>query len=78
MIGDQKDDGDTDLTTHTVHKNDRSVVEFLVDYNRLKEANPTAVSMGDLTYLNNSQFNLKGSVAKVQVLDQNFYSNENQ
>ena len=78
VIGDQKDDGDTDPTTHTVHKNDRSVVEFLVDYNRLKEANPTAVSMGDLTYLNNSQFNLKGSVAKVQVLDQNFYSNENQ
>ena len=78
VIGDQKDDGDTDPTTHTVHKNDHSVVEFLVDYNRLKEANPTAVSMGDLTYLNNSQFNLKGSVAKVQVLDQNFYSNENQ
>lgn len=78
VIGDQKDDGDTDPTTHTVHKNDHSVVEFLVDYNRLKEANPTAVNMGDLTYLNNSQFNLKGSVAKVQVLDQNFYSNENQ
>ena len=78
VIGDQKDDGDTDPTTHTVHKNDRSVVEFLVDYNRLKEANPTAVNMGDLTYLDNSQFNLKGSVAKVQVLDQNFYSNENQ
>ena len=78
VIGDQKDDGDTDPTTHTIHKNDHSVVEFLVDYNRLKEANPTAVNMGDLTYLNNSQFNLKGSVAKVQVLDQNFYSNENQ
>ena len=78
VIGDQKDDGDTDPTTHTVHKNDHSVVEFLVDYNRLKEANPTAVNMGDLTYLNNSQFNLKGSVAKVQVLDQNFYPNENQ
>ena len=78
VIGDQKDDNDTDPTTHTVHKNDHSVIEFLVDYNRLKEANPTAVNMGDLTYLNNSQFNLKGSVAKVQVLDQNFYSNENQ
>ena len=78
VIGDQKDDGDTDPTTHTVHKNDRSVVEFLVDYNRLKEANPTAVNMGDLTYLDNSQFNLKGSVAKVRVLDQNFYSNNNQ
>ena len=78
VIGDQKDDGDTDPTTHTVHKNDRSVVEFLVDYNRLKEANPTAVNMGDLTYLDNSQFNLKGSVAKVRVLDQNFYSNKNQ
>ena len=78
VIGDQKDNGDTDPTTHTVHKNDHSVIEFLVDYDRLKEANPTAVNMGDLTYLNNSQFNLKGSVAKVQVLDQNFYSNENQ
>lgn len=78
VIGDQKDDGDTDPTTHTVHKNDHSVVEFLVDYNRLKEANPTAANMGDLTYLNNSQFNLKGSVTKVQVLDQNFYPNENQ
>ena len=78
VIGDQKDDGDTDPTTHTVHKNDRSVVEFLVDYDRLKEANPTAVSMGDLTYLDNSHFNLKGSVTKVQVLDQNFYSNKNQ
>ena len=78
VIGDQKDDGDTDPTTHTVHKNDHSVVEFLVDYDRLKEANPTAVSMGDLTYLDNSQFNLKGSVAKVQVLDQNFQSSENQ
>ena len=54
------------------------MVEFLVDYDRLKEANPTAVNMGDLTYLDNSQFNLKGSVAKVRVLDQNFYSNENQ
>ena len=78
VIGDQKDDNDTDPATHTVHKNDRSVVEFLVDYDRLKEANPTAANMGDLTYLDNSQFNLKGSVAKVQVLDQNFYSNENQ
>ena len=78
VIGDQKDDGDTDSTTHTVHKNDRSVIEFLVDYNRLKEANPTAVNMGDLTYLDNSQFNLKGSVTKVRVLDQNFYSNNNQ
>ena len=78
VIGDQKDNGDTDPTTHTVHKNDHSVIEFLVDYNRLKEANPTAVNMGDLTYLDNSQFNLKGSVAKVQVLDQNFYSNKNQ
>lgn len=78
VIGDQKDDNDTDPTTHTVHKNDHSVVEFLVDYDRLKEANPTAVSMGDLTYLDNSQFNLKGSVAKVRVLDQNFYSNKNQ
>lgn len=78
VIGDQKDDGDTDPTTHTVHKNDHSVVEFLVDYDRLKEANPTAVNMGDLTYLDNSQFNLKGNVTKVQVLDQNFYSNENQ
>jgi len=78
VIGDQKDDGDTDPTTHTVHKNDRSVVEFLVDYDRLKEANPTAINMGDLTYLDNSQFNLKGSVAKVRVLDQNFYSNKNQ
>ena len=78
VIGDQKDDGDTDPTTHTVHKNDHSVIEFLVDYDRLKEANPTAVNMGDLTYLNNSQFNLKGSVTKVQVLDQNFYPNENQ
>ena len=78
VIGDQKDDNDTDPTTHTVHKNDHSVVEFLVDYDRLKEANPTAVSMGDLTYLDNSQFNLKGSVTKVQVLDQNFQSTENQ
>ena len=78
VIGDQKDNGDTDPTTHTVHKNDHSVIEFLVDYDRLKEANPTAVNMGDLTYLNNSQFNLKGSVTKVQVLDQNFYPNENQ
>ena len=78
VIGDQKDDGDTDPTTHTVHKNDHSVIEFLVDYDRLKEANPTAVNMGDLTYLNNSQFNLKGNVIKVQVLDQNFYPNENQ
>ena len=78
VIGDQKDDGDTDPTTHTVHKNDHSVVEFLVDYDRLKEANPTAVNMGDLTYLENSQFNLKGNVTKVQVLDQNFHSNENQ
>lgn len=78
VIGDQKDDGDTDPATHTVHKNDHSVVEFLVDYDRLKEANPTAVSMGDLTYLDNSQFNLKGNVTKVQVLDQNFHSNENQ
>ena len=78
VIGDQKDDGDTDPTTHTVHKNDHSVVEFLVDYGRLKEANPTAVNMGDLTYLDNSQFNLKGNVTKVQVLNQNFYSNENQ
>ena len=78
VIGDQKDDGDTDPTTHTVHKNDHSVVEFLVDYDQLKEANPTAINMGDLTYLNNSQFNLKGSVTKVQILDQNFYPNENQ
>ena len=78
VIGDQKDDNDTDPATHTIHKNDHSVVEFLVDYDRLKEANPTAANMGDLTYLNNSQFNLKGSVAKVQVLDQNFYPNENQ
>ena len=78
VIGDQKDDNDTDLTTHTVHKNDHSVVEFLVDYDRLKETNPTAINMGDLTYLDNSQFNLKGSVAKVRVLDQNFYSNNNQ
>ena len=78
VIGDQKDNGDTDPATHTVHKNDHSVVEFLVDYDRLKEANPTAVSMGDLTYLDNSQFNLKGNVTKVQVLDQNFHSNENQ
>ena len=78
VIGDQKDNGDTDPTTHTVHKNDHSVIEFLVDYDRLKEANPTAANMGDLTYLNNSQFNLKGNVTKVQVLDQNFHSNENQ
>ena len=78
VVGDQKDDGDTDPTTHTIHKNDHSVVEFLVDYDRLKETNPTAINMGDLTYLDNSQFNLKGSVAKVRVLDQNFYSNNNQ
>ena len=78
VIGDQKDDNDTDPATHTIHKNDHSVVEFLVDYNRLKEANPTAANMGDLTYLDNSQFNLKGNVTKVQVLDQNFYPNENQ
>ena len=78
VIGDQKDNGDTDPTTHTVHKNDHSVIEFLVDYDRLKEANPTAANMGDLTYLNNSQFNLKGNVTKVQVLDQNFHPNENQ
>lgn len=78
VIGDQKDDDDTDPTTHTIHKNDHSVVEFLVDYDRLKEANPTAVNMGDLTYLDNSQFNLKGSVTKVQVLNQNFQSTKNQ
>lgn len=67
IVGDLKDNDHTD-STNTYHIVDNSVIEFLVDTKQLKQDEPLAATMGDLSYINTGQF--KGAVSKIEILDQ--------
>lgn len=67
IVGDLKDNDHTD-PTNTYHIVDNSVIEFLVDTKQLKQAEPLAATMGDLSYINTGQFN--GAISKIEILNQ--------
>lgn len=69
VTGDIKADKDTDEATHTTHNNDRSVIEFLIDKETLKNNQPLAKDMGDLSYLKSENYDFSGSIESLTVFE---------